>query len=121
MKKIFGMMSLLAVMVAMVGMVGCNSNKDKIVGEWKSYEKSRDGKNWRIDNDEFTFNFLENGTVIIRGGISYSEAKWNVEGDKLTIVDGNETGVAKIEKLTDDELVIREVGKDLYEKFKRVE
>lgn len=114
-------MSLLAVMAMMVGVVGCNSNKDKIVGKWKSFEKSRDGKNWRIDNDEFTFNFLENGTVIIRGGISYSEAKWSVEGTQLTIVNGNETGVATIEKLTDDELIIKEVGKELFEKYKRVE
>ena len=128
MKKIFGIMSLLAVMVATVGMVGCNSNKDKIVGKWKYYAKSNDGSEWKLIEYDNVAEFKVDGTVIIREEREEGEMElgWSIDGDKLILSrKGSDpySSTAIIQKITDEEMVLvieKNNGKQRYEKYKKV-
>ena len=125
MKKIFGMMAMVAVVFAMVGLVGCNSNKSKIVGKWQLYEKSDDGKIWEKEEDGIIIDFQKDGKVVVGNDSFGMQMNWNVDDNELTVTTKviNLTKNYTIEKISNDEMVLKAKyikGKIGYEKYKRV-
>lgn len=120
MKKIIGRLALVAMMFTMIGIVGCNSNKSKIVGEWRLYAESEDGKDWKIEDDEQIVDFKEDGTFLLRGERREREANWSIDGDEITLSYGKRSITGTIKTLTDKEFVVL-IKKNYYTKFKRVE
>ena len=118
-------MSLLVVMVMTVCMVGCNSNKDKIVGKWQLYEKSDDGKIWEKEEDGLFIDFQKDGIVFVGNDGFGVQMNWDLDDNELKVTTKmlNITSIHTIEKITNEEMVLKKKnikGKIEYGKYKRV-
>ena len=126
MKKIIGRLALVAMMFTMIGIVGCNSNRSKIIGNWKFYAKSSDGIEWKLIEYDNYADIRDDGTIVLRERNEEITLKWEVDGDELTISREGEdpySATGAIESVTDEEMVLKTTkasGKVRYEKYKRV-
>lgn len=117
------MLSLAAVLFAMVGLVGCKGNEGKIVGKWWVVADSEDGENWneQVKNEKVVWIIEKNGkwTKYEHFNTDYVDfdgtTDWNLDGDKLKLGDEEMT----IKNLTDNEMMVKaEWG---YAKLKKME
>lgn len=132
MKKIFGMLSLAAVLFAMVGFISCKGNneagdKGNIVGKWKYVAKSEDGSNWIQYDGNRALEFQDNGKLNLYNNYvnEYGDIdsyEWSLKGTTLTtsrIGLENSTFDQDIRSLTGDEMIIAGPDGSL-QKFKRL-
>ena len=124
-KRLVGMMAVLAVVSLLVAFAGPDERVKKMIGKWSYAAVSDDMKEWQKARRDNVIEFKKDNVVVI---YSYGEelvAQWFVKGDELIMM--IDTGVysdsivSTIVSVTDQEFVLYDRDVERYEKYKRVE
>lgn len=115
MKKLVSFVLLLIILAACGG--GDAPIEERIIGEWSGLQTSTNG-----EKIPATWEFLEDGTMIVKiGTLSYG-AEWSVEGNRVNIAAGFDPAnptYRDVEFVSDD--VMRMTKEDIEETWSRVE
>lgn len=117
MKKIILFVLLLLMLVACGGSE--QPIEERIIGEWSGLQTATSG-----DKIPATWEFLEDGTMIVNvGGFSYG-ADWSVDGNRVTIateLDPDNPTYRDVEFVSDDVVKLTKDEGDIEETWSRVE
>ncbi|MEB0263309.1 MULTISPECIES: lipocalin family protein [unclassified Mucilaginibacter] len=84
-------------------------SKSQITGKWFYVKIVEDGDTETFTDGEY-IDFNENGTA--NDSMDNDNGQWSLSGNKLTIVSNNQTHVATVDKITNNELVISSTDHD---------
>lgn len=118
MKKLF-----LFAFLLILTLVSCGGNdapiEERIIGEWSGLQTSVSG-----DKVPATWEFLPDGTMVVRiGGFSYG-AEWSLDGNRVNIVTEvapDDPTYRDVEFVSDDVMRLTKEEGDIEETWSRVE